>query len=299
MPQTRSLQSEGEQLEEMIDELQREHEVREISGWQTGFAGLSRMIDGMLPGLYFLVGPPGCGKTSFAKQLLDQVSRHNGVPGIYFSFAEPNKELRIKTLARLSEIDGREIRRGSGYLLHWYGVPKAHAATTEELSPSWDKVRKLAEEAKAWLDLVYLVECDRGINLTQIEEQVRELRAKTRRQPVLAVIDDCQRLGSSDRALDGRTQLMTEQLQQTASELNIPIVAVWPDLAERGEAPQVWCERFFSADAVMVLERDAERSRTVSEPSQAVTLHLVKNRHGEKGKLNFNFLAAFSKFVEL
>ena len=45
-------------------------------------------------------------------------------PGIFFSFAETKKELRIKTLARLSGLDNREIRRGSAYLLHWYGVPQ-------------------------------------------------------------------------------------------------------------------------------------------------------------------------------
>ena len=47
------------------------------------------------------------------------------MPGIFFSFAERKKELRIKTLARLSGIENKEIRRGSAYLLHWYGMPKA------------------------------------------------------------------------------------------------------------------------------------------------------------------------------
>ena len=154
------LQSEAEQLESFLAELQKEQQIKEVAGWETGFFHLSRALDGILPGLYLLIGPPACGKTSFAIQLLDQVARQNGVPGIFFSFAERKKELRIKTLARLSEIENKEIRRGSAYLLHWYGVPKAQHTDLERLPPSWDKLKKSAEEAKTWLDLIYLIECD-------------------------------------------------------------------------------------------------------------------------------------------
>ena len=80
------LQSEGQQLESFLEELQREQQIKEITGWETGFPHLSRVLDGILPGLYLLIGPPAVGKTSFAKQLLDQVARHNTVPGVFFSF---------------------------------------------------------------------------------------------------------------------------------------------------------------------------------------------------------------------
>ena len=62
-------QSEGEQLESFLDELQSEQQIKEIAGWETGFANLNRALDGIRPGLYLLIGPPACGKTSFAKQL--------------------------------------------------------------------------------------------------------------------------------------------------------------------------------------------------------------------------------------
>jgi len=69
-----------------------------------------------------------------SETLLDQIAMRNSVPGIFFSFTESKKELRIKTLSRLSGIESREIRRGSAYLLHWYGVPK-RTADAEELPP--------------------------------------------------------------------------------------------------------------------------------------------------------------------
>ena len=294
------LQSEGEQLESFLDELQKEQQIKEIAGWETGFFHLSRALDGILPGLYLLIGPPACGKTSFAIQLLDQVARHNPVPGIFFSFAERKKELRIKTLARLSGIENKEIRRGSAYLLHWYGMPKAQHTELERLPPSWDKLKKSAEEAKTWLDLIYLIECGRDIDLRRIEDQIREVESIKGTDRVMVVIDDCQRLGNIEQKLTDRVALVVDELQRAAVSLQIPILAVWPDLREdRSSLPQMWSDRAPSADVILVMEIDLERTKKLIEPNQALTLHIIKNRGGEKGKLAFEFVPAFSKFAEV
>jgi replicative DNA helicase len=293
-------QSEGEQLESFLDELQREQQIKEIAGWETGFSHLSRALDGILPGLYLLIGPPACGKTSFAIQLLDQVAKHNTVPGVFFSFAERKKELRIKTLARLSGIENKEIRRGSAYLLHWYGVPKAQHTALERLPPSWDKLKKSAEEARTWLDLIYLIECGRDIDLRRIEDQIREVESIKGTDRVMVVIDDCQRLGNIEQKLTDRVALVVDELQRAAVSLQIPILAVCPDLREdRSSLPQMWSDKAPSADVILVMEIDLERTKKLVEPNQALTLHIIKNRGGEKGKLAFEFVPAFSKLTEV
>jgi len=294
------LQSEGEQLESFLDELQREQQIKDIAGWETGFPDLSRALDGILPGLYLLIGPPACGKTSFVKQLLDQVARYNEVPGVFFSFTERKKELRIKTLARLSGIENREIRRGSAYLLHWYGVPKAQHTELERLPPSWDKLKKSAEEAKTWLDLIFLIECGRDIDLRRIEDQIREVESIKGTDRVMVVIDDCQRLGNTQQKPTDRVAIVVDELQRTALSLAIPILAVWPDLREdRSSLSQIWSDTAPSADVILVMEIDLERTKKLTEPNQAITLNIVKNRGGEKGKLAFEFIPAFSKFAEV
>jgi replicative DNA helicase len=212
MAERQPLRSEGEELQGLLDELQREHAIKEISGWDTGFANLNRALDGFLPGLYLLIGPPACGKTSFAKQLFDQVVMQNSMPGIFFSFAEQKKELRIKTLARLSAVENRDIRRGSAYLLHWYGVPKRTADTTE-LPPGWEKIKTVAEAARRWLDLTYLIECGRETNLQQIDEQICEVGRIKNNDRVMVVVDDSQRLGPSDQPISNRLAPIAEQLQ--------------------------------------------------------------------------------------
>ena len=114
----------------------------------------------------------------------------------------------------------------------------------------------------------------------------------------MIVIDDCQRLGASDQPLDMRLPLVAEQLQETAVSLNAPVLAVWPSLDAGGMPAQACDEKVATPDAILVLERDLERSKKLTEPNQAVTLHIVKNRGGEKGKLAYDFYPAFSKFVE-
>jgi replicative DNA helicase len=293
------IQSEGAQLESFLDELESERAVKEVAGWETGFANLSRALDGILPGLYLLIGPPASGKTSFAKQLLDQVVMHNRVPGVFFSLSATTKELRIKTLARLSGLESREIRRGSAYLLHWYGVPKAHHRDAEQLPPSWEKLKQSAKNAKSWLDLTYIVEGEAKTSLRELEKCIGELCTATNSEKIFVVIDDCQRLGQRDQALANRLPIIAEQLQETAVSLRTPIFAIWPDLGPTAESqPQAWAEKVASPDVILVLEKDQERTERLTEPNQAITWHIVKNRGGEKGKLAFDFCPAFSKFVE-
>lgn len=299
MAKTVPPQSEGALLESVLNELARKHGAREISGWETGFMNLSRALDGIRPGLYLLVGPPAIGKTSFARQLLDQVARHNRAPGIMFSFAETREELRIRTLARLSGLDQREIRRGSAYLLHWYGVPRLPGGESNDLPPSWEKLKRVASEAKSWLDRIYLFECAPNTTINEIEAQIADLHTDSQTEQMLIVIDDCQRLDGVDHAWDTRLQIIAERLQQTARKFNLPVLAVWPDLASgSGALAQSWGEKAASPDVVLVMERDATRTNAMNELSQAIILHVVKNRGGDKGRLAYDFMPAFAAFTE-
>ncbi|TAK06189.1 hypothetical protein EPO44_05700 [bacterium] len=295
------LLSEGEELASLIMELESAAEVREIAGLESGFSSLSRSLNGILPGLYLLIGSPTCGKSALAKQLCDQVALHNSIPAIFFSFAESKRELRIRTLARLSGLESREIRRGSSFLLHWYGAPKRRGTDPERMSPSWEKLTRAAEEAKSWLDLLYLLEGNEKTNLREIEEQVRMIKEIKKSEQVMVVIDDSQRLGSSDRPFDQRLPLVTEMLQGLAVNLQVPILATWPDLKREGSGsePQAWAERIAGAQAVLVMEEDVDRTKKLTEPNRAMNLHIVKNRGGEKGTLAFDFMPAFSKFAEV
>jgi replicative DNA helicase len=301
MAEKSAILSEAEELDRFLEELQQQKEINDIAGWNSGFANLNRALDGILPGLYLLVGQPGCGKTSFAKQLLDQVAMcADNATGIFFSSSESKKELRIKTLARLSGIESREIRRGSGYLLHWYGVPRLSGPEAEELSPSWEKARRCADNARSWLDSVFLIECGEQTSAETLEDYARKIRAFTGKEKLFIVIDESQRLGAAEQPLQVRLPLLTERFYTMARNINAALLVVWPELEENGKtAPQAWAERALGADVVMVMELDRERTKKLAEHAQAINVHIVKNRGGDKGKLSFDFHAAFARFTEV
>ena len=115
----------------------------------------------------------------------------------------------------------------------------------------------------------------------------------------MVVIDDCQFLGSSERELTNRFGMVAEALQRTAVDLEVPILAVCPDCRDRGALPQIWSDRAPGADVILVMEIDPERTQKLTEPNLALTLHIVKNRGGERGRLAFDFYPAFAKFVEI
>lgn len=291
------VKSEGAQLESVLAELQREHEVKDISGWRTGFANLDRALDGLLPGLYLLLGPSGCGKTSFARQLLDQVTQYNAVPAIFFAFTESKNELRIKTLSRLSEMESGEIRRGSAYLLHWYGVPRLGGEVASQLPASWEKLRRAAGEAKSWLDRVYLFECDRTTGASEIEKSIRQIHEMQSADRAFVVIDDCQYLQRNAQPLGERINQIADALAAVAAELRLPILAVASLDNSSGDSP--WVEKLPSAAVIMMmLKGDPSDARKSIGPTQTITLQLVKNRGGERGALAFEFAPAFAKFAE-
>jgi replicative DNA helicase len=63
-----------------------------------------------------------------------------------------------------------------------------------------------------------------------------------------------------------------------------------------GVSPHWRGENIPNADVVMVMQMDLERTEKLTEPNQAIVLHIVKNRGGEKGKLAFDFFPSFSRF---
>jgi hypothetical protein len=197
-------------------------------------------------------------------------------------------------------MDSREIRRRSAYLLHWYGVPRLRGGAVDEISPSWEKLRLAAEQAREWLDSIYLIECGVDSSVDTIALKIDEIKNLKSARELMVVIDDCQRLGDKTAPLDARLPVIVEQLQALAAHAKLPLLAVWPDLTGRTEAaPHVWAERVVSADVIVVMENDATRTKQLTEADRAITLHIVKSRGGERGRLAFEFQPAFANFTEI
>ena len=287
------LKSEAAELDDLIAALEAARQVNDIAGWRSGFAALDAVLNGLSRGLYLLIGAPAAGKTSFAKQLSDQAAKLNPIAALFFTFGEKKADLTVRTLARLSGLETREIRRGAGYLLHAYGVAKGNV-TEDEMAPGWEKLKAVAAEAKEWLDRVYLIECDRRTTLDDVERDISAARQTMNSQNVFVAIDDAERLGDAAMSLDERLPLVAERLGEFALRCDVPLLATWPEIRAAAE-PERCAERALGADVVMVLRQDRPKADTIA---RSVLLHIVKNRGGEKATIEFDFIPGLAKFGE-
>ncbi|HWP60457.1 MAG TPA: DnaB-like helicase C-terminal domain-containing protein [Candidatus Acidoferrales bacterium] len=289
--------SEAEELDLLVGELGAGETVREIAGWRSGFAALDQLVNGFLPGLSLLIGPPACGKTAFAGQLADQVAMLNEVEVVFCALGEHARDLRIRRLARLSGLENRDLRKGKPFVLYRYGVPKG-AAPDADLPPSWRKLEVKVREAQGWLSRVYLFEGGDATRAGEIRDYLKRVMERAAAPRLFAVIDDSQRLEARELDFDKRLLATIDQLRDICQEMEVSLLAVWPDLGTRGASAWEWGENTPGASLVMVMTTDPERTKKLAEPNRAVALHVVKNREGERGIVDYDFVPAFSLFRE-
>jgi len=277
-------------MDGLLGELESACEVKDIAGWRSGFKLLDASLNGLSRGLYLVIGAPAVGKTAFLKQLCDECVRANTVAAVFLTFNENKMDLRVRTLARLSGVETRDIRRGAGYLLHAYGVSKNPG---EETAPGWETLKAAANAAKVWLERIYLFECGAKTTLDEIAQMVSAARQAAGTQNVVVAIDGAERLGAAAQSVDERLPLVEESLSDLAQRIDAPLVATWPELA-RPAAPEVWSERAAAASAVTVLRE----TKSIADIVRRVTLHVVKNRGGERTAIEFDFTPGLAKFIE-
>ena len=161
------------------------------------------------------------------------------------------------------------------------------------------KAQESAEEAKTWLNLFYLIECGRDIGLRRIEDQIREVESIKGTERVMVVIDDCQRLGNIEQKLTDRVALVVDELQRAAVTLQIPILAVCPDLREDHSLPQIWSDRVAKRGRDLSHgDRFGTDQKTHRTQSSAHPPHHKEPRRG-KGQTGLRIRPGFSKFTEV
>lgn len=96
-----AFKSEGEDWPAYFAALEaRQSPGRDFLGLNTGFDHLNNVANGLTEGLFILGAAPSTGKTTFAKQLTDQVAERNPTAACLFvSLEQSREELRVKTLS--------------------------------------------------------------------------------------------------------------------------------------------------------------------------------------------------------
>lgn len=224
-------------------------------GFGTGLDSLNEAIEGLGPGtLTTLAGPPGGGKSTLAKQILDTVADKEKVPCLYVSYDLSLTCLHQKSLSRLSGVPLPQVQKN---------------ALSDEEKAKLDKVNAYFKETLG--KLIFMMEADQKTGLPAIEKAVRDTGAR------FVVVDFIQAipLGSRLAVLDAdaRTRVILGQLKQAARREDIPVMAICNSPITDGIS--------YSSDLVLQLYTQSNpAAASPDRQAQAAVLNVEKNRLG-------------------
>lgn len=259
-----------------------------VPGLSTGLPDVDMAISGLNKSdLILLAARPGMGKTSFALNMLLHAGKFSGKTVVFFSLEMSREQLAMRLISGEAFVDNKKLVTG-----------------------------KLGEE-----DWSKIAAASAALNQTQIliddnpSLSVADMNAKCRRVDNLGlvVIDYLQLMtsaGGPQRSGDNRQQIVSDisrALKIMAKELNVPVVCLsqlsrgpesrqnkrpmLSDLRESGAIEQ-------DADIVMFLYRDDYYNED-SENHNLAECIIAKNRHGETGTVELQWLPEYTTFSSI
>jgi replicative DNA helicase len=255
-----------------------------IRGMRTGIGRLDEIIGGLQPGLTIISGGPGIGKTTFALQIgADAAS--GGVPTLYVTFENSPRQLVLKGIGRVGDVNPREIRRGT--------VP---IKQTRRAAKRWkEKARRLG-----------FIEGRSDLNPGQIRGKARRLLARFSAEECLIVVDYLQLYAKAASFLSGsdslreRVEQMGQRLRELSMRLRSPVLAISSQSRAAGyssggsadlDTLKESGDLEYGSDVVAILtKRDAQNGQEAFDAVTPLELTVAKNRNGETGRMKLNFI---------
>ena len=258
----------------------------DFPGLPTGFGDVDRKTLGLNPGdLVLVAARPGMGKTSIGLNMALHAAKNTGKTVAVFSLEMSREQLVTRLLASEGE------------------VPLSSLLTGKLSDSQWRQVARAASTISA---TKIFINDNPSLTVAEMNAQCRRLKNLW-----LVMIDYLQLMQSSGSgskyAGETRTQVVSDisrMMKIMAKELNVPVLClsqlsraseqradkrpVLSDLRESGSIEQ-------DADVVMGLYRDSYYSEETEEPN-ITELLVLKNRHGETGKLRLLWEGQYTRF---
>jgi replicative DNA helicase len=251
-----------------------------------GFKYLNETLNGLKCGDLIVIGArPAMGKTSFALNLITQISKEADKPCIYFSNEMDSFDISMMLLSQHSRVGAKELRK-------------------KEFEP--DALRKVARAIQELSSLNLYIDDSSGFKLENI---IRECRQKKTDQEIsLVIIDNLQlvRTTLNQDYADGTNKIMSH-LKALALELNCPIIILSQiDRAIenlRNKRPRLSSLLGFGtiesiADKVLFIYRDEIYYQNSKQPGIAEII-IAKNRGGDTGHANLKWIGEYRTFEDL
>lgn len=270
---------EAEVTKRVIEKVEENAKLGDISGVPTGIADLDSLTWGMQKtDLIILAGRPGMGKTTMALNLINYAASR-GYNTALFSMEMSKEQLVMKMLSDRSGIRLRALQRG-------------------DLGDSmWPRLIRAAGAAMAQGRGTVIIDDTPALTSAQLRNRAKMISLE--HDINLIVIDYLQLMRGS---AENRTQEISEisrSLKALAKELEVPVIAlsqlnrsleqradkrpVMSDLRESGAIEQ-------DADIVMFIYRDEVYNKNEQNPNKGIAeLIIGKYRHGSTGVIQLYF----------
>lgn len=254
-----------------------------LPGIPTGFSLLDQYIGGLNKSdLVLMAARPGMGKTAIALNMALNAARKSGKTVVIFQLEMSKEQLATRLLSSEALVDSKKLRMGNLNDDDW-----------QRMAGATDVLQRLP----------ILIDENSGIT-------VPEMKAKCRRlgKDLGLIVIDYLQLMHTPKHTDNRVQEVAEisrSLKIMAKELNVPVLCcsqlsrgpesrsdkrpMLSDLRESGSIEQ-------DADIVLFIYRDDYYNQE-SETKNAAELIVAKNRHGETGTVELQWMGQFTSFA--
>lgn len=264
-----------------------------LMGVPTGFPTLDRKLSGLQGSqLIIIAGRPGMGKTSFALNIVEHVTKIKKIPTLVISLEMAADQLASRLISSESGVDSQKIRMGS--------------VNVEETNRIAQAIQSLGEAP------LYI---DDSSKISTTEMLAKAQRLKKQYGLGLIVIDYLQLMSSGTRAESRQNEIsqITRTLKVMARELDVPIVLLsqlsranekrdrasrkpmLSDLRESGAIEQ-------DADVVIFLHREGyyqdANLEEDDDPNKAEII-IAKQRSGPTGSIMARWNGSLTKYEEV
>ena len=259
-----------------------------VPGLSTGLIDLDMAISGLNKSdLVLLAARPGMGKTSMALNILLHAGKFSGKSVAFFSLEMSREQLALRLISNESFVDNKKL-------------------VTGKLSENdWEKV---AAAADALNRTRILIDDDSTVSVADINAKCR--RVEDLGLVVIDYLQLMQSAGGRQYAGENRQQVVSDisrALKIMAKELNVPVLCLsqlsraaegrtnkrpmLSDLRESGAIEQ-------DADIVMFIYREDYYEKETENRNLAECI-IAKNRHGETGTVELQWLPEFTTFSSI
>ncbi|MCI8870610.1 MAG: replicative DNA helicase [Lawsonibacter sp.] len=259
-----------------------------VPGLSTGLGDLDTAISGLNKSdLILLAARPGMGKTSMALNILLYAGKFSGKSVAFFSLEMSREQLALRLISNESFVDNKKL-------------------VTGKLNENdWEKV---AAAADALNRTKILIDDDSSVTVADINAKCR--RVEDLGLVVIDYLQLMQSAGGRQYSGENRQQVVSDisrSLKIMAKELNVPVLCLsqlsraneartnkrpmLSDLRESGAIEQ-------DADIVMFLYREDYYEKETENHNLAECI-IAKNRHGETGTVELQWLPEFTTFSSI